>query len=70
MGFPCDAALSLQQLGSQLWCGFDPWPGPSIGYRHSQEIKTPQNYQGVPNIRHMSLGTWGPMKKINVVIVI
>ena len=22
-----DPALSLQWLGSQLWCGFEPWPG-------------------------------------------
>ena len=22
-----DLALSLQQLGSLLWCGFDLWPG-------------------------------------------
>ena len=21
-----DLVLSLQQLGLQLWCGFDPWP--------------------------------------------
>ena len=29
--FPCgavvkDPVLSLQRLGSLLWCGFDPWP--------------------------------------------
>ena len=37
-----DLALSLQQLGSLLWCGFDPWHG-NFHLLQAQP-KKPNNY--------------------------
>ena len=37
-----DPALSVQQLGSLLWCGFDPWLGEcphAMGYGQKQCYK-------------------------------
>ena len=41
-------ALSLQQLGSLLWCGFDPWPGnihmPLVQSKHPLPQKSPRSW--------------------------
>ena len=51
-----DLALSLQQLGSLLWCGFDPWPW-ELPYvvgttKNKQTNKNPKPQTFLPFIFH------------------
>ena len=49
-----DLALSLQQLGWLLWCGFNPWPGNfhlphAIGMAKKKKKREEKDLKIIPN---------------------
>ena len=51
-----DPAFSLQQLGSLLWCGFDPWPRNIHLSKNWQKKK--RNKEKKNNHFNIPLGFW------------